>query len=250
MTREEAIAKATKLLKLAKSDNANEAALAAQRAHELLLKFNITQQIIDDEMSAGTKPKDEPIQDFDKAPLEKTNQRMTTWKNYLAGILAKVNNCRTYTWNHNEIRLVGRESDANTVRYLYMLLCVEIEWLAKAQAMGQGKNYSTNFRMGVVDAIYKKLIQSKNNVSKEMRQEVSSNPMALIKVNTAIVKWEEKDKQTAEAMNEVFIKRKMRTKALQTNHNQVAREHGKEAGKAINVSPSNKGIDGSRQRIS
>jgi hypothetical protein len=248
MTREEAIARAAKLLNLAKSDNVNEAALAAQRAHELLLRFNITQQIIDDEMNGGSSP-NEPIQDFDKAPLDTTNERMTTWKNYLGHVIARANNCRTYTWNHNEIRLVGRASDADTVRYLYMLLRVEIECLAKTQAMGQGKNYSTNFRMGVVDAIQKKLIESKNNVSNQMRQEVSSIATALIKVNTAIAKWEEKDKQTAEAYDEVCEKKGMKTKKLQTNHNQVAREHGKQAGQAIDVSQSNKSIDKSRQRI-
>lgn len=249
MTREEAIARAAKLLKLATSDNANEAALAAQRAHELLLKFNITQSIIDDELNGNAKTKEEPIYDFDKFPLDTTNERMTTWKNYLANVIALANNCRTYTWNHTEIRLVGRESDANTVRYLYMLLSVEIEYLAQLQAMGQGKNYANNFRMGVVDAIQKKLLESRNNVAKEMRQEVSSNSMALVKVNTAIAKWEEKYKQTKEAYEQVCIKRKMKMKALVVNDNQVAREHGKRVGQSINVAPAKHSLSRTRTRI-
>ena len=47
MTRDEAIAKARKLLSLAESDNAHEAALATARAQEIFDRYEINQAIVD-----------------------------------------------------------------------------------------------------------------------------------------------------------------------------------------------------------
>src|SRR5574340_907559 len=68
MTHEEAIAKAVKLLKLAQSDNPNEAALAAARAQEIMDRYKLEGLSADYNSAAPAEP-DEPIVAFGE-PVE------------------------------------------------------------------------------------------------------------------------------------------------------------------------------------
>ncbi len=244
MTRDEAIQKALKLLKLSESSNPHEAALAAQRAQEILLKFQITETMLGDET---IQEKEEEIKDFTYTnPLEKMNIRMTRWKSQLASVVSRANQCRIYICNQSTIGIVGRESDVNTVRYLYQALCFEVDSLAKRYASGNGKSYSNNFRFGVVDAIAIKLKEAKENIQKEMHQEASNTGTSMIKLDNAIAKIKQKDLAVEHWLDNNLRLRKGGQTTM--NHNAQARAAGQRAGSAINLG-SRGGIGASKGRI-
>lgn len=233
MTREEAIQKALKLMKLAESNNVHEAALAAQRAQELLLRFEISQEVIDAE-GTGPREKEEPIA-MEAEPLEKPSGRLATWKSYLAGALGKANQCRTFCqmkYGQASIVILGHTTDARTVRYLYSLMCSEVERLTKANTKGMGRTYANNFRMGVVDAIAEKLREADAHIKETMRQEVANNETALVKVDQAIARREARDEEVS-----AFVKSKLRVSSTRSNYrsDQQARAHGREVGSDIQM---------------
>lgn len=191
MTRDEAMRKVASLLKLANSSNANEAALAAQRAQEIMAKFALDSAMLNLD---GDKPEpDEPIIDFGTkgAPLFDEGQRKSTWKIRLADHVARANGCRVYL-RGPQIQVVGRASDADTVRYLFAYLSREVDRLTDRDGKGCGQTWRNNFRLGVVDTIAEKLREAKRNVNEQARIEAraSANPHALVRVNTAIEKVE------------------------------------------------------------
>src|SRR5574340_1108320 len=92
MTHEEAIAKAVKLLKLAQSDNPNEAALAAARAQEIMDRYKLEGLSADYNSAAPAEP-DEPIVAFGE-PVEP--KQGSEWVVRLILALARANQCRIY----------------------------------------------------------------------------------------------------------------------------------------------------------
>lgn len=233
MTREEAIQKALKLMKLAESSNVHEAALAAQRAQELLMRFEISQEVLDAE-GTGPREKEEPIA-MEAEPLEKPSGRLATWKSYLAGALGKANQCRTFCqmkYGQASIVILGRTTDARTVRYLYSLMCSEVERLTKANTKGMGRTYANNFRMGVVDAIAEKLREADEHAKEQMRQEVVNNATALMRVDQAIARRDAKAEEV-----DAYVKSNLKTSSSRYSHrsDQQARSHGREVGNDIQM---------------
>lgn len=229
MTREEAIAKAVKLLNLAKSDNVHEATLAAQRAQEILLRFDISMAMLDEQ---GTEPQ-EDVEDFSAkgAPLDKGERKLARWKTYLAGVIAKANQCQTYLRGPS-IALVGRASNADTVRYMYAALGREVEQLAKKAGKGCGRTWANNYRLGVVDAIRIKLEEMNKKVIEEVRNEANANGMGLVKVDTALATIDRRNKDVTDWMKKNLKLHKIHTKV---NHDAVARGQGQKDGANINI---------------
>lgn len=263
MTREEAIKRAMKLLKLSESSNVHEAALAAQRAQELLNRFGITQEIVDAE-KGGPREK---VEEIEQQEVERGGAVMPQWKAYLANTLAKANQCRTHTMNSNvhrngafersaSIVIVGRASDAATVRYMYQAMCHEVEKLTKretaahiassfltaAALAGRSRTWANNFRLGVVDAIRVKLEDAARRTREEMRQEVSSNSTALVKVDTAIARIEAKDNAVVEWRKQNL---KLHTTKSTATYDPNARQRGQIAGASLNVGGAARGSLGS-----
>lgn len=250
MTREEAIQKALKLLKLAESSNAHEAALAAQRAQEILTKYNIEQAIIDGELD-GANGKEEPIESFEYDPLEPARGNFPTWKSYLGSTLARANGCRTYLRpgarrNTTSSVLIGRRSDVQTTRYLYQALSAEVERLVKEQVGGRGKTWYNNFKLGVVDAIAKKLDEAKREAEAAMRREVASNSTALIKVDNAIAKLEAKRQAVIEWEKKNL---KLRSAGNTWTPDQEARARGQAAGENIVIGGARGGLGAGREKL-
>lgn len=250
MTREEAIQKALKLLKLSQSNNVHEAALAAQRAQELLAKYEIEQSIIDTELN-GPGEKEEPIERFDHDPLEPARGNFPTWKSYLSASVAKANGCRVFLSpgakrNTAGVVIVGRRSDAQTTRYMYQMLCGEVERLTELQRTGLGKTWYNNFRLGVVDAIAKKLDEAKRKAQEEMRRDASSNSAALIKVDDAIARIEAKRQAVIEWERENL---KLRSWHARWTPDQEARARGQAAGANISIGGAKGGLGQARTQI-
>lgn len=144
MTHEEAIKKAVKLLRLAQSDNAHEAALAAARAQEIIERYKLTGVSADINVESAEEP-DEPIHKFTEPISEDRNHPTSTWKVRLALGIAAVNQCRIYYGSFHDgmktMMIVGRASDAQTVRYLYDYLrrAGEEVNLASGRPLGAGQ---------------------------------------------------------------------------------------------------------------
>lgn len=251
MTRDEALRKVASLLKLANSSNANEAALAAQRAQEIMAKFALDSAMLDVDGGVNREP-DEPIMDFGRkgAPLHESS-RKSGWRVRLASVVAKANGCRVYlsTGLQSAIQIVGRPSDADTVRYLFAYLANETDRLAERDGRGCGRTWANNFRLGVVDTIAAKLVEAQRAVNEAARSEAANanNPHALVRVNTAIERVAAKSSAV-----EVWMKTNMKlgtAKASSARYDGAARAAGQAAGHEINVGGRSAGALAGRARM-
>lgn len=242
MTDSVVLAKVQKLLRLATSSNANEAALAAAKAQELIDKHQLAAALLTLESAEPTKGlDDEPIVDFEKAgaPLD-SPKRLDRWRGTLAGVIARQNACRIY-FSGSDIALVGRPSDAETVRYLYGYLSREVERLTTEQGNGMGRTWRNNFRLGVVDTIYNKLTQQRREFEAEARATAKAdNGMALMRVNQALANIEHRGATVKD-----WMKSNLKLYSAgggSSRHDSNARAQGRKAGASI-------ALGGSRGRL-
>ncbi len=198
MTYNEALQKAAKLLRLSKSDNPNEAALAASRAQEIIDRYRIETEMLGYAVNGQQPEANEPIKDFHDDPLERL-KRKSTWKARLAQHIANHNCCKMYNgWYGPSV--IGRPSDVATVRYLYVWLVQEVDRLADRDCKGNGHSWANNYRLGVVDTIGNRLYEQKKETEKAMRDEtallaVQDQSLALLRINNAIARTEERRQQ-------------------------------------------------------
>ena len=234
MNHEDAIDKVLKLLRLAKSDNANEAALAAATAQSIIDKYKLDAAMLEAPGVEG-KP-DEPINKFE-APVDGDYfKKLVRWRVGLAQVLADANQCRLYTLGGG-IHLIGRPSDAETVRYLFQFLAREVERLATRDAKGNGRVYVNNYRLGVIDTIKRKLKEQREMTHAEVRSDAfaKGGESAIVRVNQAIAKLEERTAEVVkwEKQNMNYGGRKQRWGAAYSDHG--ARAAGRKAGDEIRI---------------
>lgn len=238
MTHDEALKKVAKLLRLAESDNANEAALAAAMAQRLMDRH----QLRADDLNGpdlGEEP-DEPIREFE-APLDGEGaKRITTWRVRLAVAIAQRNRCRVFLRSH-ATRLVGRPSDAETVRYLFAYLSREVDRLAKRDAKGNGFAWTNNYRLGVVETIDTKLKEQEKTTRAEVRQEAAAtSSSALVRVDRSIERMDRLSRATDEW---VRVNMKLgRGRASSEGYRHDAREAGRRAGQEIRIGGARAGL--------
>ena len=249
MTDSATLAKVQKLLRLATSSNANEAALAAAKAQELIDKHQLAQVLLDLDGAEPTKGlDDEPIVDFHKAgaPLDSQKQ-LHRWRGYLAGVVARSNACKIY-YSGGDIALIGRPSDAETVRYLYGWLSRETERLTSELGQGMGRTWRNNFRLGVVDTIARKIHEQRAQFERETRAAAKAeNSTALVRVNQALVKIEER-RASVEAWTKANIKL-YSSGGSSATYNPSARQSGRDAGESIAVGGARKGLTSAAKKL-
>lgn len=224
MTHAEAVSKALRLLRLAQSDNPHEAALAAAKAQEIIDRYKLTG------IGEGSEiPEEESIKDFE-APLESLTGNFIRWRTALASTLAKVNQSRVYLKAATRtLQIVGRPSDAETVRYMYQYLVREIERLTAVHAKGNGKTWANNFRLGIVDEIRDRLAEQREATASAMRIE---SPSAIVKIDQSLVRMEAQSAAVETWMEENL---KLRASYTRARHDYGAREAGRKAGREINL---------------
>lgn len=229
------LAKVQKLLRLATSSNANEAALAAAKAQELIDKHQLAAALLAlDSAEPANGLDDEPIVDFEKAgaPLE-SQKKLDRWRGQLASVIARQNGCRIY-YHGSDIALVGRPSDAETVRYLYGYLSREVERLATENGRGMGRTWRNNFRLGVVDAISAKLYEQRRKFESETRAEArAESGTALMRIDRALAKIDKRGESVA-AWIESNLKLYSRGGGG-GNYNHGARQAGRKAGQSVSI---------------
>ena len=228
--------KIANLLRLAKSDNVNEAAMAAARAQRLMDKYKI-------EVALESLADDDDFPDEDiincQDPIERLKQRCM-WKTLLADSIGTANQCNVYTQG-GDIKIVGRPGDINVVRYLYAYLVREVNRLCDRDCKGCGRTFRNNFRLGAHSALKKKLSQQKEDTIAEVRQRVTHSAFylgvpdssALVRVDQALAKIEQRGRDV-----ETWMRKNMRmgtASASRSNYNRDAYQAGQRAGGSIQI---------------
>jgi hypothetical protein len=226
-----------KLLELAKSDNVNEAGNAAAQAQRLMSRHAITEAMID--VGQDEDEKAEPITSDVMHAHE--SQNLPTWKGQLGVVMAECNQCKCYR-SGSELRIIGRPSDANTVRYLFSYVAREIDRLTKQESDargGPGRTWCNNFRLGAVDAVNKRLREAHRDARNDMRREAHAGDtlgtgVALVRVNNALATLDQRVRDVEE-----YGKRKLHLRSTghaHTRYDSDARAAGARAGATINLS--------------
>lgn len=143
------------------SATAAEAASAAARIQELMLKHQLTEEDLSDE---------EPIGE-DSEPLYR-GKSWRRWQSALSTGIAQVNACRCVKGvaadGAKRIRIVGRPEDRANVRYLFEYVSRELNRLCRKHMASVGRmrprNEAESYRIGFVEAVVARI--------KAMREEV------------------------------------------------------------------------------
>ncbi|GHO55499.1 DUF2786 domain-containing protein [Ktedonobacter robiniae] len=225
METEKIINKIRNLLALSTSSNPNEAALAAEKATELLMKYNLSLEQVTAKKSEYTW--------YDRPDFPNTN-----WKLGLYTILARTNLCQVI-WNSQKrvVYLVGRKHNIEVVEYLYAYLTRAIDRLAdqgwEAHQVAYPytrqtvRTFKGGFRLGAVKAIIERL--------KASEQSQDGETMALVVVNAQALDTEVKQRFGSTT----------RGRAINIGMGQSAVRQGYASGKNIAINP---GLSGSQAR--
>ena len=218
-----------------------ESATAAKLAQKLLTEYKLsTSDLSVDAESVHNNAK----------PLV-VSQRLTHWKSWIANALCQTNGCKAYT-NRNktievnkkgrahwvskcELRIIGRDSDIEIVRYFFEYLTNEIERLCKqamAEGHGTGKTWANNFKSGATNAVTTRLKEG----YQEVRNEHSNS--------TAIVKLDARDVEVQKWVSENLKLSKGYRSYASADYD--AFYQGQRAGKSISL---NKGLGSKSQKL-
>ena len=229
MTQDEAIRKAMGCLRLAKSSNQAEAALAAAKAQEIIDKYKLDVTGLDYDKQEDARDK-EQIKDFGNDPLADVDRSITKWKAVLASAIARQNQCKIYLSHFGDrqkrVNIIGRPSDVATVRYLFGFLQNEVIRLRDENTVGQSATFKYQYCDGVVDTIQTKLHEQHMETVKAAKAEHASNSLALVRVNTALAKQEQRAAQV-----EKWVEDNMRLKAGTRSAGPRNWSGGREAGR-------------------
>ena len=230
MTHAEAIARATKLLRLAQSDNANEAAVAAAMAQKIIDDFRLSSALLEENPEGRVEQ--EPIRDFGHSPVE---EKGTTWRIRLLQILSDANQCSVYRRGGKALALIGRASDVETVRYMYQHLSKEVDRLTHREGHGNGKTWCNNFRLGVCDTIGQRMREEHEKTAQDAQAKgfAQSGETGLVLVNKALARVEARKAEVTR-----WVDQNMKLKAGRTSQyrgDYGAREAGRAAGREISL---------------
>lgn len=226
MSREASIRKVKHLLDLSRSSNIHEAGLAATRAQEMMLYYELSEADLD------TTEEPERLEDHTIDPGE-GKQRMSIWKGYLAGGIARGFACRVY-WSGPRIHILGKPSAIQTVSYLYAYLVRELqeiadrEWLAHKGSGIHGKTWKYNFYLGAAGAIGSRLSENKTRIMREQ----STTSIALVRIN-------QDDTEAEGAIKAMGV----RSVSLKGSYQSDARARGREIGNSIALNASGPGLN-------
>ena len=132
MSEEKIIDKIRKLMTLANSANEHEAALAAARATELMLKHEIA------EAQLATEEGAEVVEEVERESIDESGS-IIPWKGNLCAGLAQSMGCEFYYGSTKYVRgtkqkrtylIIGQESKRAMIKYMYDYLCAELIRLA------------------------------------------------------------------------------------------------------------------------
>lgn len=212
-----------------------EAATALGKAQALMLKYKVTQSMIED----VSEEDQEDIEAFRASPLneeDRGKRKLAMWKYRLTSVLCQYNGCYTFQSGSNLV-LVGKPSDVDAIRYLYSYCRREIDRLTKTHCKGQGRTYANNFRIGCVEAIREAIKTEQEEVRKQFDHD--KDEKSLVAIDKTLAKINENRRES-----KTFATRKFRLRSGSGSGyrgNSAARNAGKSVGSSIY-----KGNSGSR----
>lgn len=250
MTEQEKILdRVRKLLELASSDNVHESASATKQAQVLMSKHSISQAMLDIGMDD-----DETAEAVEDDLLHRHSSRqMPSWKGRLGVVMCEVNQCKCYRRHGGALKIIGRPSDAATVRYLFSYVVREIDRLTNLEASyrgSPGRTWCNNFRIGAVTEVNERLREAAKEARADMKRDADAgdslgNGTALVRVNNAIAKLDDR-KQAADNFGKRIGLRARSGSRSRFDGN--ARNAGRKAGASINLNGSRGGSLGSGTR--
>lgn len=154
-----------KFLEMSKSDNENEATMAAQRAAEMMAKYNITEAElrVEDETREA-----EPIVQREIFNEPGKPRKRVAWKELIADGVAKSLGCHLYLTADGPA-VFGRESATQAWKYTCLYLFNEVNRLAEEAWEREGseawmanhtpKKWKNSFRVGAAQSIIMRLYE-------------------------------------------------------------------------------------------
>jgi hypothetical protein len=115
----EVLDKCRKLSRLSASSNSNEAALAASKLADIMMKYQISEIELEHDENRS-----KPVNEH----LFYESNRKSHWRMNISAGCARLFNCLPY-WYGGNICMIGREEDVNLSRYLFDMITPQIESL-------------------------------------------------------------------------------------------------------------------------
>lgn len=175
MERDRVLDKIRKLMaKAADPCNVHEAAAAAEAAQRLMLLHKIEEGDV-----AGFTPEEEdPITDIDLL-ADSRQKSPTSWQQILLGAVARSCSCRLIVSPSRQrhkgaLRVFGRRSELDAVRYLYAMLVQQIHQLCERWAdelpYDVERRDRNAFRFGAACTIRQRLAEARQTQEREVAQ--------------------------------------------------------------------------------
>lgn len=236
MTDENLIAKIRKLLALARdASEPNEAALAAAKAQELMVRHAISEARLEEKGSAAAA--NEPIA---VQGLGMTTGKIPSWMARLSWKMAPEFCCQGYFTRGSDIYVVGRQTDreAHIATFTYLrgeiIRMCEAKWEQEQDYTDvNGKTWKTNFCDGAVAVIVERMEQEKRKLLNAMDSEDAAAGVAPT-ASTAIVLASRTDTIVKWMKEESGVKIKS-SGTRRVTRDATAYEHGRQAGKMIDI---------------
>ena len=253
LSREDATRKAAALLRLAaKAGTPAEAANAAAHAQAMMDRYELSRSAVEYAEHAATAEPDEPFMEFGSKPGGELDgkPRMDEWRRRLAAMLARLNGCFLYTSTragNRTLELVGRPGQVEKVRYLYGWLAGEVRRLTDEHGRGMGVVWRREFAEGATQEIGEILKAKRAEIVHQARADAGHNPLAIMRVNTAIAKLE--DTRMARDYAYSVLRLQSGKRASSRSYDGGAREAGAKAARSLNLSRSAAALPGARARM-
>lgn len=167
------IARVEKLLSLARSSNQHEAALAMEKAGELMGKYNLQ------EMSTGESAYNYTVINSCRQRLEGYQRRISTILQeffYVKVILSRLYHPEKDRY-HKTIELLGRRENVEIARYCYYFLEKKLPTLWEQQrqtAQGKGIRARNSYYLGLLEGFREKLRQQEKDLRSKTEKKGSS----------------------------------------------------------------------------
>lgn len=191
--------KLEKLFNLSKSDNEHEAAVASQRAAELMARYQLAGVDVEaylDKKNATPDPEQGRIDDAsDQGP----NTRMQAWEGNLSAAVARAVGGRAIVWKLGgtayTITIIGPPGSVGAARYLFMALRREVDRLGRREMRlrGESNAWRRAYCLGMVTRVGERMDEGRR--------------AGFANAGTAMVAVERMDAKIADMFNRLVTKK-------------------------------------------
>ncbi|MBF0565960.1 MAG: DUF2786 domain-containing protein [Nitrospirae bacterium] len=179
------IEKVRKLLALSESSNEHEAALAAEKARELLESYDLS-------LSDVESVPDAVMDKF----YDLSRRSVPRWLYVLIDAVSEHFNCKAIYYRMDyenptvRVRFIGTETDIEITEYVFTYLRRTVDDMTARQSTPeghQGRRFKNSFRYGVAEGITLKLEQMRAAHERHMPENLKARAGELVVVKTAAV---------------------------------------------------------------